>query len=126
MRASTERESILRATSYAAYRAALSVHDCRACGLWSGRTRLVVDRGTPGARILLVGEGPGAEEDRLGRAFVGRSGRLLDAMLLEAGLNPERDVLIANIVKCRPPKNRAPSLAEARDCLPFLQRQIAL
>jgi DNA polymerase len=75
---------------------------------------------------MAVGEAPGAEEDRLGMAFVGRSGRLLDEMLREAGLDPERDILIANVVKCRPPGNRVPAPAEVDVCILYLRRQIEL
>jgi len=116
----------IAARTYASFRKALASSGCRLCPLAGGRTRIVVDRGEPGASILLVGEGPGAEEDRQGLAFVGRSGRLLDEMLLEAGLDPGRDVLIANVVKCRPPGNRAPRREEARRCLPYLRRQMEL
>ena len=116
----------LDAASYPAFRAALFASECDLCPLAAGRSHIVVDRGSPSARILLVGEAPGAEEDRLGRAFVGRSGRLLDEMLIEAGLDPERDILIANVVKCRPPANRPPKPEEARKCLPYLRRQIEL
>ena len=86
----------------------------------------MVDRGNPSARVLFVGEGPGAEEDRLGLAFVGRSGKLLDSMLREADIDPEKDVIIANVVKCRPPDNRAPSRTEVESCFPYLARQIEL
>jgi uracil-DNA glycosylase family 4 len=117
---------VLAAPDYETLRARLARSDCRLCALAAGRTRLVVDRGNPVARILAVGEGPGAEEDRRGLAFVGRSGRLLDELLREAGLEPERDVLIANVVKCRPPDNRPPRADEAASCLPYLRRQIEL
>jgi uracil-DNA glycosylase len=113
-------------STYAGFRTALADSRCILCPLSSGRTRIVVDRGAPGARLMAVGEAPGAEEDRTGRAFVGRSGRFLDEMLHEAGLDPERDLLIANVVKCRPPGNRPPLVEEARRCLPFLRRQIEL
>ena len=73
-----------------------------------------------------MGEGPGAEEDRLGLAFVGRSGKLLDSMLREVDIDPEKDVIIANVVKCRPPANRAPSRTEVESCFPYLARQIEL
>ncbi len=112
--------------TYAAFREALLGSDCSLCPLHARRTRIVADRGDPKARVLLVGEAPGAEEDRAGLAFVGRSGRLLDAVLDEAGMDPGRDVLIANVVKCRPPGNRPPAAAEAEACLPFLRRQIEL
>ncbi len=124
--ASTTRASILAALDYCELREGLSGFDCRRCGLCEGRSNIVVDRGRPDARILLVGEGPGAEEDRLGQAFVGRSGKLLDAMLLEAGIDPTKDVLISNVVKCRPPGNRKPTAAEAEACFPYLRRQIEL
>src|SRR5438093_13117063 len=114
------------ASTYAGFRAALAESRCILCPLSLARTRIVVDRGAPGARLMAVGEAPGAEEDRTGQAFVGRSGRLLDEMLEEAGLDPDRDVLIANVVKCRPPRNRPPLAEEANRCLPFLRRQIEL
>ena len=114
------------ATTYETFRVQLESSGCDLCPLSAARTRIVVDRGDPKARVLLVGEGPGAEEDRTGQAFVGRGGKLLDAMLEEAGIDPGRDILIANIVKCRPPKNRPPTPEEAARCLPFLRRQIEL
>jgi DNA polymerase len=113
-------------TTYAGFRTALAGSGCGLCPLAAGRTNIVVDRGDHRARILLVGEAPGADEDRQGLAFVGRSGKLLDAMLVEAGLDPAADVLIANVVKCRPPGNRPPTTAEATSCLPFLHRQMEL
>ncbi len=121
-----DRYPAVGARSYGAFRKALAASGCNLCPLAKGRTRIVVDRGEPGARILLVGEGPGADEDRMGLAFVGRAGRLLDGMLVEAGLDPGRDVLIANVVKCRPPENRPPKQEEARRCLPYLLRQVEL
>jgi DNA polymerase len=117
---------VLATTTYADFRAALAASGCTKCGLAKGRTRIVVDRGDPTARLMLVGEGPGAEEDRTGRAFVGRSGRLLDRLLTEAGFDVGREILIANIVRCRPPDNRAPKVSEARACLPYLRHQISL
>ncbi len=85
-----------------------------------------MDRGDPRARVLFVGEAPGEKEDLAGKAFVGRSGRLLDEMLRAEGFSTDRDALIANIVKCRPPKNRAPYPEEAQTCLPYLKKQIDL
>ena len=73
---------------------------------------------------MLIGEAPGAREDALGQPFVGRSGQLLDRLLLEVGLNPESDVYICNAVKCRPPQNRRPKRAELTACRPWLDRQI--
>jgi len=99
---------------------------CRRCGLAAERQQVVVGRGNPAARLLLVGEAPGAEEEACGRPFVGRSGRLLEAMLAAAGLSSERDLYIANVIKCRPPGNRKPSRAEIEACRPWLERQNAL
>ena len=99
---------------------------CRRCGLAATRQQVVVGRGNPNARLLLVGEAPGAEEEACGQPFVGRSGRLLEAMLAAAGLSSERDLYIANVIKCRPPGNRKPSRTEIEACRPWLERQIAL
>ena len=99
---------------------------CRRCGLAATREQVVVGRGNPNARLLLVGEAPGAEEEACGLPFVGRSGRLLEAMLAAAGLDSDRDLYIANVIKCRPPGNRKPSRAEIEACRPWLERQIAL
>jgi DNA polymerase len=99
---------------------------CRRCGLAATRQQVVVGRGNPNARLLLVGEAPGAEEEACGQPFVGRSGRLLEAMLAAAGLSSERDLYIANVIKCRPPGNRKPSRSEIEACRPWLERQIAL
>ena len=99
---------------------------CRRCGLADNRQQVVVGRGNPNARLLLVGEAPGAEEEACGQPFVGRSGRLLEAMLAAAGLDSERDLYIANVLKCRPPGNRKPSRTEIETCRPWLERQIAL
>ena len=99
---------------------------CRACPLAEGRQQVVVGRGNPEARLMVIGEGPGAEEDARGLPFVGRSGQLLDRLLLEAGLDRERDLYIANIVKCRPPENRKPTAREMAACRPWLDQQMAL
>ena len=114
------------ATTYRGFREALAASACSLCPLSAGRAHIVVDRGDPSARVMAIGEAPGAEEDREGRAFVGRAGRLLDELLVESGLDPDHDLLIANVVKCRPPDNRPPHAEEARRCLPFLRRQIEL
>jgi len=86
----------------------------------------VLDRGNPLARVLVIGEAPGAEEDLAGRSFVGRSGKLLDRIMASVGLDTERDMLITNVVKCRPPANRPPRDEEARACAPYLDTQIGL
>lgn len=104
---------------------AAEVAHCTRCSLHACRTRTVFGVGHRSARWLVVGEAPGAEEDRQGEPFVGRAGRLLDAMLLAIGLRRE-EVFIANVLKCRPPDNRNPAPEEVAQCLPYLERQIAL
>jgi len=99
--------------------------DCRRCRLCQGRTQVVFGVGNPKAKVVFVGEGPGADEDRIGEPFVGRAGQLLNEMLPSIGLRRE-DVYIANIVKCRPPGNRDPQPDEAAACMPFLKRQLEL
>ena len=99
------------------------VHQCRKCDLGSLRTNAVPGEGNPNARILFVGEGPGADEDAQGRPFVGRAGKLLDKVINAMGLQ-RSDVFIANILKCRPPDNRDPRAEEIINCFPHLQRQI--
>ncbi len=101
------------------------VATCTACALHEGRTQTVFGVGDVQADWLLIGEAPGAEEDRRGEPFVGRAGKLLDAMLLAIGLAREQ-VFIANILKCRPPSNRDPKPEEVAACASFLKRQIAL
>lgn len=99
---------------------------CQACGLCQQRRQAVLGVGDTAADWLFIGEGPGAEEDARGEPFVGQAGKLLDAMLQAIGLRRGEDVYIANAVKCRPPKNRTPEIAEIVACHPYLQRQIAL
>ncbi len=102
-----------------------TVARCHACDLHRGRTQTVFGTGDRQARWMIVGEAPGAEEDRRGEPFVGRAGQLLNAMLQAAGFR-RPDVYIANIVKCRPPDNRDPRPDEAASCSGYLDRQIAL
>jgi uracil-DNA glycosylase len=102
------------------------VRDCTACKLRAGCTQTVFGVGDEQADWLFVGEGPGADEDARGEPFVGQAGKLLDNMLLALKLKRGNKVYIANIVKCRPPGNRAPEPDEIAACLPYLQRQIAL
>jgi uracil-DNA glycosylase family 4 len=97
--------------------------DCQRCKLARGRTHLVFGEGSPQARLMFVGEGPGKEEDLQGLPFVGAAGQLLNRMLNKLGLRRE-EVYIANVVKCRPPGNRDPEPDEAATCLPFLLKQI--
>ncbi len=98
---------------------------CTACGLASSRTRVVPGVRPPGARVLLVGEAPGREEDEGGLPFVGRSGRLLDELLAGAGLD-RAALAVVNTVKCRPPANRTPRRSEAVTCRAWLDRQVAV
>ena len=102
-----------------------AVAACTRCPLSATRTQTVFGVGSLEAKWLIVGEAPGAEEDRQGEPFVGRAGQLLNAMLRAIGLARE-EVFIANVLKCRPPRNRDPAPLEAAQCLPYLERQIAL
>ena len=99
------------------------IGDCTRCALHKGRNKLVFADGDPNARLMFVGEGPGADEDAQGLPFVGRAGQLLNNMIAAMGLKREQ-VYIANVVKCRPPGNRTPEPDEANTCTPFLFRQI--
>jgi uracil-DNA glycosylase len=108
---------------WAALRARVAV--CTRCALSTTRTQTVFGVGNLHADWLVVGEAPGAEEDRRGEPFVGRAGQLLNSMLHAVGLAREQ-VYIANVLKCRPPGNRDPSPTEAAECLPYLEQQIAL
>jgi uracil-DNA glycosylase family 4 len=101
------------------------IGDCKRCKLGYGRTNLVFGVGSPQARLVFVGEGPGREEDEVGLPFVGEAGRLLTRMIKAMGLNRE-EVYICNVVKCRPPKNRDPEEDEIETCLPFLKEQLNL
>jgi uracil-DNA glycosylase family 4 len=101
------------------------VAGCTRCGLSTTRTQTVFGVGNRSARWFVVGEAPGAEEDRQGEPFVGRAGQLLNSMLRGIGLAREQ-VFIANVLKCRPPGNRDPSPEEVRCCMPYLHRQLAL
>jgi len=102
-----------------------ALEDCRKCRLCQGRTHVVPGEGNPNARLMLIGEGPGRDEDRLGRPFVGAAGQLLEKMLAAIG-EDRNSVYIANVVKCRPPENRTPQPDEAAACLPYLRMQTAL
>jgi DNA polymerase len=110
-----------RAAALAAIREDLG--DCTRCALHKGRNTIVFGVGNPAARLMFVGEGPGADEDAQGLPFVGRAGQLLNNMIAAMGLTRE-ECYIANVVKCRPPGNRTPEPAEANTCSPFLFRQI--
>jgi len=99
------------------------IGDCTRCALHKGRNKLVFGDGSPTARLMFVGEGPGADEDAQGIPFVGKAGQLLNNMIAAMGLKRE-EVYIANVVKCRPPGNRTPEPDEGNTCSPFLFRQI--
>lgn len=101
------------------------VNACEKCRLCETRTHVVPGEGDPHAKLMFIGEGPGQEEDRLGRPFVGRSGELLTRMIQAIGLE-RTETYICNIVKCRPPQNRVPDPTEAAACLPYLRQQVAL
>ena len=116
-------EAAPEAMDWDSLRQAVSV--CTLCGLSQSRTNTVFGIGNPEADWLIVGEAPGAEEDRRGEPFVGRAGKLLDEMLRAIGQRRE-DVFIANILKCRPPNNRDPKADECTSCRPYLERQIEL
>ncbi|MGB5224232.1 MAG: uracil-DNA glycosylase [Arenicellales bacterium] len=99
------------------------VKNCRLCDLSKSRTQTVFGTGTAQAGLLLIGEAPGAEEDRQGKPFVGKAGKLLDAMLFAIGFDRSQ-VFICNVLKCRPPNNRDPKPEEVEACAPFLTAQI--
>jgi DNA polymerase len=101
------------------------IGDCKRCKLHKGRTKIVFGDGHPQAKLLFIGEGPGRDEDLQGLPFVGRAGKLLTQMIEAMGLR-RSDVYICNVVKCRPPQNRAPEGDEVEACSPFLFRQIDL
>lgn len=118
--------AVLAAPSYAEFRARLSAYNCQRCPRGNARSHIVIDRGNPAARVLIVSERPGDNEDIQGKAFVGRSGELLDRIMASIGLDTNRDTLIVNVVKCKAEVDRAPTSAEAEACLPYLRRQIEL
>ena len=102
------------------------VKSCTKCGLSSSRTNTVFSRGNPQAPLCFVGEAPGEEEDLQARPFVGRSGKLLDQTLTKLGLDPEKDIYVCNIIKCRPPSNRRPTDEEVTSCIDYLEEQLKL
>ena len=104
---------------------AAQVRSCTSCPLHAGRTNAVLGEGNPNADVMFIGEGPGYQEDRQGRPFVGPAGQLPEGLLASIGTNRE-EVFIANMVKCRPPGNRDPAPAEMAACTKYLDRQIEL
>ena len=102
------------------------VGECTRCRLCETRKNTVFGEGVLPARLLIIGEGPGGDEDASGRAFVGKAGQYLDTWLAPVGLSRKTNVYLANIIKCRPPENRDPHGDEVASCLPFVKRQIQL
>ncbi|MCK5832476.1 uracil-DNA glycosylase [bacterium] len=100
--------------------------ECSLCKLASQRNKIVFGAGDPSARIIFIGEAPGADEDRLGEPFVGRAGQLLDKIFAAMGLSRDKGIYIANILKCRPPRNRDPQPDEVEMCIPFLMEQLRI
>jgi len=105
---------------------AAEIAECKACGLAASRTNTVPGEGSQSPLVMVIGAGPGAEEEAKGRPFVGNAGQLLDRMLASIGLYRGKNCFIANMVKCRPPGNRDPEPSETAACYPFLERQILL
>ena len=99
---------------------------CVRCSLSTTRTNVVFGRGNPKAKLFIIGEGPGQQEDEQGMAFVGRAGKMLDSVFSSVGIDTNKDCYISNIVKCRPPNNRKPLANEVSECIPWLTQQIKL
>ena len=99
---------------------------CVRCSLSTSRTNVVFGRGNPKAKLFIIGEGPGQQEDEQGVAFVGRAGKMLDSVFSSVGIDTNKDCYISNIVKCRPPNNRKPLANEVSECIPWLTQQIKL
>ncbi len=116
---------IISAQTYGVFKRLLEESNCRLCPLSKSRSNIVVDRGNPESAVVMIGEAPGENEDLQKKAFVGRSGRLLDDMMSRIGFDTNRDAIIINIVKCRPPKNRAPKSEEASACRPYFEKQVS-
>ena len=100
--------------------------NCTSCGLSITRKKVVVGKGNETARIVIIGEGPGEQEDITGLPFVGRAGKMLDTALSSVDIDPLKDCYITNIVKCRPPNNRKPTSSEVETCIPWLYEQVNL
>ena len=100
--------------------------ECTSCNLSETRKNVVVGKGNESAQVVIIGEGPGKQEDITGLPFVGRAGKMLDTALSSVDIDPLEDCYITNIVKCRPPNNRKPSAVESEACMPWLNEQINL
>ncbi|MEO0224126.1 MAG: uracil-DNA glycosylase [candidate division WOR-3 bacterium] len=102
------------------------IKNCTKCELHKSRTKFVFGSGNPYSQILIIGEAPGFEEDKKGKPFVGKAGKLLTSILEEIGIDRDKDVFITNVVKCRPPNNRDPKEVEILTCKPYLEFQIKI
>ena len=117
---------VLAASGYVEFRSRLNFYNCQKCPRGKARNHIVIDRGNPDSKLLIVSERPGDNEDVMGQAFVGRSGELLDKIMASIGLDTNRDLLIVNVVKCKAEIDRAPTSHEVEACFPYLRRQIEL
>lgn len=123
--ANINQAAVTASRTYNEFRQKLNQSECSLCpSLCEKRSHIVVDRGNPASKIVLIGEAPGENEDLQGLSFVGRAGQLLDQIMASIGLDTNQDTLILNVVKCRPPENRKPTPAEAKNCWPFLKWQL--
>lgn len=122
----TKHNTILSQPSYEAFAEALRKSNCQRCPLSKSRRQIVVDRGNPNAKVMIISERPGDNEDQTGLAFVGRAGELLDKIFAAIAMDTNKDLLIVNVVKCLPPEDRAPQAPEVEACRPYLERQIEL
>lgn len=122
----TEFNTIMSSSSYGEFKERLQTYNCQRCTLCHSRSNIVIDRGNPKASIMIISERPGDNEDRIGKPFVGRAGELLDRMFDAINLSTVRDVLITNVVRCKPEVDRSPIKEEVDACFPFMQKQIDL
>lgn len=122
----TKHNTILSQPSYKTFAEALRKSNCQRCPLSKSRRQIVVDRGNPNAKVMIISERPGDNEDQTGLAFVGRAGELLDKIFSAIEMDTNKDLLIVNVVKCLPPEDRAPQAPEVEACRPYLERQIEL
>ncbi|MDH3216018.1 MAG: uracil-DNA glycosylase, partial [Candidatus Krumholzibacteria bacterium] len=121
-----EFNQIMGSRVYGEFKQLLQNYSCKRCTLCHSRSNIVVDRGNPDSHIMIISERPGDNEDRVGKPFVGRAGELLDKMLAAIDLDTDRDVLITNVVRCKPEVDRSPIKEEVDACFPFMQKQIDL
>ncbi|NIM20147.1 MAG: uracil-DNA glycosylase [Candidatus Latescibacteria bacterium] len=121
-----ELNQILSTQTYAEFSELLTKYDCQRCTLCYSRSKIVIDRGSSKADILVISERPGDNEDLIGKAFVGRAGELLDKMFAAIDLDSNKHLLITNVVKCKPEVDRSPTKDEVEACFPFLEKQIKL